>query len=374
MRIGSLIRSGWWVVAAAVVLTLAAAAVVLVPLFSGPVRGPESAGFDLSNTVVSRELIVSAMPRDGVHVLVEPATIEPDEADRRNQEDRGKFLVPDDRVIGVSINDEAIAYPLRLMRWHEVVNDIVGDQPVAVTYSPLCDSVTVFSRELDGETVELGVSGLLYNSNTLLYDRRAEPGATSLWIQLDGRVAAGPGAGLRSPLSLRIAQLTTWKEWRNRYPHTRVLAPLPNLKRIYRRDPYHSYFGSDLLRFPVQPLPPSGDLRLKARVVVVTVDGKDSVFSLASLATEAASDTGDLEKTVDGLPFRISFRTDPGVAMIEPLAEPHRLQAVRYAFWFAWYALGGTIPATAGGPQSSGNANTENQNQNLQEELDDRRD
>jgi hypothetical protein len=351
MGVPSLIRSGWWVVAAAIALSLAAAAVVLVPLFSNPIRGPDSVGFDLSNTVVSRELIVSAMPRDGVHVLVQPATIEPEEVDRRNQEDRGKLLVPDDRVIGVVINGDARAYPLRLMRWHELVNDVVGDQPVAVTYSPLCDSVAVFSRELDGETIELGVSGLLYNSNTLLYDRRAEPGTSCLWTQLDGRVAANPGARLRSSLSLRIAQLTTWNEWRNRYPDTRVLAPLPGLKRIYKRDPYHSYFGSDLLRFPVQPLPPPGDLRLKDRLVVVTIDGKDSVFSLASLAAEAASDTGVLKKDVEGLPLRISCRTDPGVALIDPLAEPHRLQAIRYSCWFAWYALGGTIPATAGGPQ-----------------------
>ena len=249
----------------------------------------------------------------------------------------------DDRVIGVIIGDDARAYPLRLMRWHKVVNDVVGGEPIAVTYSPLCDSVAVFSREVDGEILELGVSGYLFNSNTLLYDRRLPPAATPLWLQLDGEIIAEPDPGFSSPLSARRAALDTWAEWRERHPKTRILAPEQDLKRIYKRDPYHSYFGSDLLHFPVRPLPP-GERHLKDRVVVVTVDETDAVFALKDLAAASGSDRGTVEVEAAGVPMRIRFTVAPGTAVVEPLSEPSRLNAVRHTFWFAWYSLGGMIP------------------------------
>jgi hypothetical protein len=286
------------------------------------------------------------MAKDGVRVLSEPPTMTAAEVDRWNEEERGKLLVPDDRVIGVVFGGEARAYPLRLMRWHEVVNDLVGSEPIAVTYSPLCDSVAVFSRSVDDDLVEVGVSGYLFNSNTLLYDRRLHPAASPLWLQLDGEVVAEPDPGFSSPLPLRVAALATWREWRERHPETRVLAPRPDLKRIYKRDPYHSYFGSDLLHFPVRPLPP-GPRHLKDRVVVVTVDGRNTVFALRDLAAIAEPDAGEVEVEASGLPVRISFRVVPGTAAVEPLTDPDRLQAVRHTFWFAWYALGGMIPDTA---------------------------
>ena len=197
----AIIRSGWWVVLAAAVVTLAVGAVVVSPLFDRAFSSPRGADFDLTDTAVPSNLIVRAMKRDGVRALVAPMMIDAAEVDRFNREERGKMLVPDDRVIGIEISGDARAYPLRLMRWHEVVNDVVGGEAVAVTYSPLCDSVAVFSREVEGEVVEFGVSGLLYNSNTLLYDRRSGPPATPLWLQLDGRPVAGPTPGSR-PLSL----------------------------------------------------------------------------------------------------------------------------------------------------------------------------
>ena len=291
MRVPALIRSGWWVAAAAVVVSLVTAWIFVAPLMQRTTgRAPDS-GFVIRRATVPHDLIVRAMAQDGVRVLSDPETMTADESDRRNEEERGKLLVPDDRVIGVVIGGEAIAYPLRLMRWHEVVNDVVGGEPIAVTYSPLCDSVVVFSRIVDEEIVKLGVSGYLYNSNTLLYDRRSQPAASPMWSQLDGRIVAEPDPGSSSPLAPRVAVLATWGEWRDRYPDTRVLAPLEDLKKLYKRDPYHSYFGSDLLHFPVRPLPPLEGRRLKDRLVMVTVDGQDGVFALRDLAAIALEET-----------------------------------------------------------------------------------
>ncbi len=344
MATSSIIRSGWWVAVAAAALTLLVGAVMIAPLLGRAPSHVPSADFDLANPLVPRDLIVRAMNRDGVMALTEPGMMDAADVDRLNREEHSKMLVPDDRVIGVEIAGEARAYPLWLMRWHEVVNDLVGGEPIAVTYSPLCDSVAVFGRAIEGGIVDLGVSGLLYNSNTLLYDRTSDPAATPLWTQLDGRPVAGPAPASQPRLPLRRASLTTWANWRSRHPETAVLAPLPEMERLYKRDPYHSYFGSDLLRFPVDPLPPGGGLRLKDRLVIVTVDGEDAAFALSDLAAAAGTPAGSYEVKVHGLPLRISFDVAVGVADVEPLGGPERLEAVRSAFWFAWYSLEGTIP------------------------------
>ncbi len=347
MRAPAIITTGWWVAAAAIVISLVTALVILSPLATHFPPTALDTGFNLDHAVVPRDLVVRAMARDGVRVLTDPPTMTAAEIERRNTEERGKLLVSGDRVIGVVVGGEARAYPLRLMRWHEVVNDRIGGEPIAVTYSPLCDSVAVYSRRAaDGGVRDLGVSGYLYNSNTLLYDRRLESSQSPLWSQLDGRTVAGPAPGSSPRLPLRPAALATWGEWHARQPATRVLAPLPELKRLYKRDPYHSYFGSDLLHFPVRPLPPPGSHRLKDRVVLVTIDGRDHAFTLSDLAVRAGSDAGSIEVEAAGLPLRIEFRIAPGTAIVEPLTAPERLEAVRHTFWFAWYAFGGMIPDT----------------------------
>jgi hypothetical protein len=345
MRVPALIRSGWWVAASAVVISLATAWTIIDPLSKRPETLTRDSEFVLDQTAAPRDLVVRAMAKDGVPVLLEPATMSPAEVDRWNEEQRGKLLVPDDRVIGVVFGGRACAYPLPLMRWHEVVNDVVGEEPIAITYSPLCDSVVVFSRSFGDDVIQLGVSGLLFNSNTLLYDARLDPTETPLWLQLDGRVVAtAPGNPSFAPLQPRKATLTTWGEWRARHPETRVLAPQPDMKKLYKRDPYHSYFGSDVLHFPVRPLPPEGRYRLKDRFVIVTIDGADTAFALRDLAAIADATSGEVEVEASGLPLRIGFRVDSGTALVDPLRQPERLQAVRHTFWFAWYSLGGMIP------------------------------
>ena len=346
MRAPTIIQSGWWVAAAAVIVSLVTAWIVIAPLSGRSAAEPPDSDFVIHQATVPDDLIVRAMAKDGVRVLSEPQTMDPAEIDRRNEEERGKLLVSGDRVIGVVIGNDVRAYPLRLMRWHEVVNDTVGGEPIAVTYSPLCDSVAVYSRMIEDEIIELGVSGYLYNSNTLLYDRRLHSAASPLWSQLDGEIVAEPDPGLSSPLSARVAALDTWGEWRTRHPDTRVMAPHPDLKKLYKRDPYHSYFGSDLLHFPVRPLPSSDAIQLKDRIVIVTVDGQHEMFSIRDLAATAGTDEGTVEVEAAGLPVAIRFSVAPGTAVVEPLTDPNRLQAVRHSFWFAWYAFGGMIPDT----------------------------
>jgi hypothetical protein len=339
-RIRRLITSGWWVAVAAVVVSVAIVLLAIVGSDRQAAVSRHEPGFDLDDSLVPRDQIIdSGMPRDGLAVIDAPTMIDVDEVERRGREGRGKFLVSGDRVVGIEIAGDARAYPLRFLRWHEVVNDTVGGAPIVVSYNGLSDSVVVTDRRVGDEVLDFGVSGLLFNSNLLLYDRRDVARRSSLWSQLQARAIAGPAAGNR--LRLLPASLSSWGDWREAHPATRVLAPLERLKSVYKRDPYHSYFGSDLLRFPVAPLPPGGDLRLKDRVVVLDVDQHQAVFALPRLAAAAGGESATWTANVGGAPVTIEFDATLGTAAAR---APDGVElGVRHAFWFAWYA---THPST----------------------------
>ncbi|MFV8833416.1 DUF3179 domain-containing protein [Aquisalimonas sp.] len=142
-----------------------------------------------------------------------------------------EYLEPDDRVVGVHRNGEARAYPQRILVWHEIVNDTVGGDNVAITYCPLTGTALGFER---GD-VELGVSGRLVNSNLIMFDRDT----SSFWPQILGAAINGPhkGAGLDE---FRVIW-TTWAQWRERHPETEVLTTDTGYVRNYRHDPYGDY-------------------------------------------------------------------------------------------------------------------------------------
>lgn len=218
---------------------------------------PESYGFDLSNLTVPRDTLVGAgYARDGIPALTEPPKLTVAEADEfhryMRKEHRHKFVVASDMVIGVERSGEAVAYPTRLLAWHQVVNDTVGGQPLLITYDPLCDSSAVFERALAGTPREFGVSGILYNSNLVFYDRQPNHNGESLWSQLQFAAIAGPQAG--QSLELVPFSAMPWSEWVDRHPQTRIIRLDENRVRVYKST-FGEYYGSDKLRFPVHPLP-----------------------------------------------------------------------------------------------------------------------
>jgi len=274
-------RSGGWVVALAVVMM--GLVVLQVVLHLGEARAMRIGDghdvstyrFDLETTVIPRdEIVAGGMWRDKTPPLTDPAvwTLEKHEQTKSR---RGKtMLLSGDRVIGVTIGGEARAYPLAILNWHEVANDTLGGKKIAVSYHPLCDSVVVFDRDVDAETIEFGISGLLWQSNQLLYDRREEVGTESLWSQLQGRAVAGPMAG--KTLRTVPFELVRWQDWKARHPETTILAPRPELSRDYKRRPYAPYYSMQQPReeFPVHPYPPPGDPDTAWDRIAVLADGK----------------------------------------------------------------------------------------------------
>jgi hypothetical protein len=305
----------------------------------GDGHDPASYGFDLSPSLIGDgQLVATGIPRDGLPTLVEPDVVAGGAVAALNEAQRGKFLVDSDRVAALEIAGEARAWPLRLLRWHEVVNDTLGGVPIVVTYSPLCDALVIADRRLEGQdtSLELASSGLLIDSNPLLFDRRVTPQDSSLWRQLDMEAVSGPLEGTR--LRILAARLTTWGEWFAAHPETTVLAPQPGMEQKYSRDPYHSYFGSDLLHFPVAPLPLDDGLGLKDRLVIVGSGDETETLALPRLAQAVGSADGTWSGRIGGHPVRIRFQRDAGTAVVEELDGSSDGPAVRYAFRFAWFA------------------------------------
>ena len=276
------------------------------------------AGFDLSGLVIPDEEIRRGGPRkDGIPALTDPKMIAANDA---------AYLSGEDKVIGVAFGGEVRAYPLKILDFHEIVNDSVGGRPVAVTYCPLCDSSVVFDRR-DGErTLEFGVSGLLYNSNVLMFDR-GNPGEEALWSQMRG----GGVSGWASEHSLRKLpmEVTTWNAWQERHPETLVLSADTGHERRYDRSVYAHYFSRDSLMFEVSRS--SDRLPPKTPVLCVSYNGVSRAYVIEKLLDQALE-----RQEIGGKGFDLA--PDPAARTLRiENAEPGVEWC--YSFWFAWYAF-----------------------------------
>lgn len=284
---------------------------------AGPVGLPPTEAFlvDAATHSVAVESFIPALRRVGdIHALDRIRTWSVEEADVE--------LSDSERVLGLSIGGEHRAYPIRILNHHEVVNDAVGATPVAVTYCPLCLSGIAFDRRVSSSTRTFDVSGLLYNSGLVLFDRETR----SLWPQLLGRAVVGPMTGTRlKRLPLRWAK---WKAWKRAHPEGRVLAYASGGDRNYRRVPYKRYHASREPLFPVS----RRDDRLPAKQVVfgVVVDGRAKAYPLARLDDRTLFDRvgGVAIEVTGGGDGPAAWRTDGGSA-VEGIV----------AYWFAWAAL-----------------------------------
>jgi hypothetical protein len=181
------------------------------------------------------EIVSGGPPPDGIPAIDRPVFVTSKEADA--------WLTPKEPVLAVQVNQDARAYPLQILMWHEIVNDVVGGRPVAVTYCPLCNSGVVFDRVVDGQTLDFGTSGSLYKSDLVMYDRQTH----SLWAQMEGRAIVGERTGTR--LTLLPANTIAYEEWKAAYRGGRVLSRETGHARPYGRNPYVAY--DDLTAHPV---------------------------------------------------------------------------------------------------------------------------
>ncbi len=213
-------------------------------------------------------------PKDGIPSIDNPKFAQADDA---------PFVSDSDVVIGLEINGEAKAYPLFILVWHEIVNDNVGDTPVAVTYCPLCYTNQVFERVIDGKTVEFGTSGKLYNSNLLMYDRLTD----SYWSQSLGLAVKGELTGMN--LKTVPFDVITWGDWKKIHPDSLVLTTDTGHIRSYGTDPYGNYYTEPRIMFPVE----NRDDRLFPKEIIVGFNDGDIYKAYTQKSIEKRSPIND---------------------------------------------------------------------------------
>jgi hypothetical protein len=198
-----------------------------------------------------------------------------------------------------------------------------------VTFSPLTRTVRVLDREFGDGLLDLRISGLLADSQTVLYDRGPDGAPRSLWNPLTARAIAGPAAVEGARLATVPASVVPWGAWRERYPETTVLRPGPTLAKLYKRNPYGNYYMTGTPRFPASPMPPEGKPHTMTPIAVFDPEGAATVVPLTAAGADGAPLPDPAwvrvpgDGTWDGL-----LLADPDGATLDVLPT----------LWFAWYA------------------------------------
>ncbi len=208
------------------------------------------------HSVSYREILSGGPPKDGIPAIDQPKFVSVAEAD--------KWLRPQEPVILFQIGDDARAYPLQILIWHEIVNDTVEGIPVTITFCPLCNTAIAFERTVNGRILDFGTTGRLRFSNLIMYDRQTE----SWWQQASGEAIAGELTGAR--LTFRPAAIISWADFKAAHPDGKVLSRETGHRRRYGQNPYAGY--DDVNQSPFLYVGPETPDVLPPMARVVTVD------------------------------------------------------------------------------------------------------
>ncbi len=223
--------------------------------------------------VLPSDIVSGGPPPDGIPPIDTPEFVSIADAD---------FIGSDEEpVVVVEIDGDARAYPIQIMIWHEIVNDVIGDVPVTVTYCPLCNSAIAYDRRFGERVLDFGTSGRLYQSALVMYDRQTE----SLWAHFTGQGLVGHFAG--AELTLLPAQTLSFGQFSELYPDGQVLSVDTGFDRAYGANPYEGYDNENrppIATFISQPI--DERLESKIRVVGVVDPAGPIAVSLATLSAE----------------------------------------------------------------------------------------
>jgi hypothetical protein len=223
----------------------------------------------ITHEIRLEEIVWGGVKKDGIPALTNPKHIAAADA---------TYLEDDELVFGIDIAGDARAYPLRILDWHEMFNDVVGGVPVTLAYCTLCGSGILYDARVPDhdEPFVFGSSGFLYRSNKLMYDQATH----SLWNQFTGRPVVGPLTGSGIELKVLPVTITSWRDWLAQHPDTKVLSLDTGYERNYTPgEPYGDYFASADLMFPM--LVPDERLAPKDYVFALRADGHQQAWSLA---------------------------------------------------------------------------------------------
>ena len=255
-------------------------------------------------------------PRDGIPSIDKPVYVTVKEAD--------KWIKDNELVLFIDYKGVERIYPLQILVWHEIVNDTIASDPVLITYCPLCGSGIAYERKINGEPVEFGTSGKLYNSNLVLYDRKT----LSYWTQIDGKAIIGEMTG--HELEAVSIDTVVWRNIKKAQPDAEVLSQKTGFNRDYGRDPYGTYYEERLLYFAVE----NEDGRIHPKTVIfgIEVNGAYKAYTEDDLIKLKS-----IDDIVGGVNIQIT-RSEDGIVKAWNLGTNEEIVKER-DFWFAWYAF-----------------------------------
>ncbi len=235
------------------------------------------------------------------------------------------WLDDDASIIGLNYNGVQHAYPLNIIVWHEIINDKINDVPLVITYCPLCGSVAAFERKIEindrkRETI-FENTGKLYLLNFVFVDQNT----STLWTNVEGRAVQGQNKG-HILKSINI-DITSWRDWRAKYPKTEVLSQQTGFDKPYDRDPYQAYYTNNEFVYP--PRHPDSQLPSKEVIIGVTIMNESRAYLEQHLQS-----VGVIQDTLAGIPIRIQ-RDDAGTIIVTNRNNGEIIPKVRI-FWFAW--------------------------------------
>ncbi|NNF97113.1 MAG: DUF3179 domain-containing protein [Halobacteria archaeon] len=275
-------------------------------------------GFNLTDTLIpAGQIYHGGPPKDGIPAIDKPKFLTVRQAG---------FLKPEDRVLGVTYSGISKAYPVRILNYHEIVNDKFQGKAIVITYCPLCGTGMAFHADISGRARSFGVSGLLYNSDMLLYDRESE----SLWSQLMKQAISGPLKGEKLQ-QISLAH-TTWRDWKKRHPQTQVLSTRTGYSRDYSRTPYPGYSTSDVIMFPVNFQ--AAQYHPKEQVLGIEIGTSFKAYPFSEMAKLDSSVFNDM---IAGRKLQVQF--DPVNRTGKILDENRNEIPTVISFWFAWVAF-----------------------------------
>ncbi len=234
------------------------------------------------------------------------------------------WLESDDVVFALDYKGEARAYAQRIMNWHEIVNDEVAGDPLAITFCPLCGSALAFDRRVDGQVLEFGVSGKLHNNDLVMYDRQTE----TLWQQITGEAIVGELFG--NKLTQVPMSGMRWSQFKEEFPGGQVLSRNTGFSRNYDRYPYGDYEQDASTLFPV-----SGgvDDTIHPKTVVYGVEIENSYKAYPE---DKIKEEGKISDLLGGVELEIDY--NGGDVKVTRLDSGEEIPGTRL-FWFAWKAF-----------------------------------
>lgn len=278
----------------------------------------EFSEFNLSGSALDLDKTVRLCEKDCLRYLYMPKFVDANSAK--------SFLSDDDEVIGINLGNSQKAYPVKIMNWHEVVNDEIGGNPILVTYSPFGWAAKAYERKVSGEDTVFGSSGIIYENNPLLYDAKTN----SLWVQLQGISASG--ILINKTLKQIRNDVTTFGEWRMSHPNGTVMSEDTKYFLDYGIYPYGNYRDSAKILFPTSfKFNAGSNPKLLVQSICMGAECK-------SYSEELLKKSGIKSDLIGGVFLKIAYNSSSGAFTAYGGPNGSEIILTR-SFWFAWKSL-----------------------------------